>query len=987
MLTDDQPAVDPDTGDGHPVDLEHSDLAPVLEQLIGPGLADLARRLDSIAQLSDAERQAVSEGTAAALRQEVWRKVSRVLVLELNAARVTGQLTAATPRERWHEWLTTATTPGFWDSLTGRYPTMVSRLRRMIDHRCAAAARMAERFVADRDAVAELSGATPRLVRLTPGEGDSHQGGETVMTLELVDGRVHYKPRPLEVDHELGRLLNRLLADQPYSTRLRVPRVVCRDGYGWAEHIAHRYCAGDDELRAFYYGIGQWLALMRLLSASDLHAGNVIAAGPVPVVVDCETLFTPQDPPPASGFGAAADRATQLVNNSVLRTGLLPVRGQSLALRGADISATGHLPGQQPRLRVPTMVGIGTDEAHLDFTTVPVPPAANHPAATPALDRHWTDVLDGFGALTDRLQELDRSGELEQLLTPFRDCQIRVVTRDTVVYVELARMLWHPVSLHREARARRRAIDVLIKQGRAAPLASVDPVVIDAEVTELLTGDIPVFTTVARDGRLTGPHGVSTGQARDLVDTALRRWRALDPAVDRVVTRSAVVSAYLNDSGPQGTLDEHGRQDQHHLLPSDHVVSDPDDPRRRTAAAQVMRRLIDGALRAEDRTVSWVALVLDATGWRIRPLSADLYSGVAGVAVALAAYRAESLAGRADPVPEVEPLLEDAVRTLRTYEEQTAQQRASAETAVRPEPPGAYVGLASRIWSWLLLREFGGVDVDEALGHAQALAELIPESVAVDDTYDVLYGMAGAVVPLLGLADLTGKDRWRWEAEQIGERLAAQARHSEHGARWPSERAPDGLGGFAHGVSGIGWALDRLAVATGQARFAELADAALRYEESLYTPDLGGWRDLRKPREVSQWWCHGAAGIGIMAADLWRHHGGQRWHDALRRAAGLCWRTGFGLTHTVCHGDLGSWELMSSALAAGAGPDGVERATLDGLVLSSLTEHGPRCHATVDVFVPGLMHGLSGVAYQLLRMHPDSRLPSLLLPDPGRGHA
>ena len=41
----------------------------------------------------------------------------------------------------------------------------------------------------------------------------------------------------------------------------------------------------------------EMLSLMRLLSGSDLHAENLIAHGPHPVVVDCETLFTPKPQP------------------------------------------------------------------------------------------------------------------------------------------------------------------------------------------------------------------------------------------------------------------------------------------------------------------------------------------------------------------------------------------------------------------------------------------------------------------------------------------------------------------------------------------------------------------------------------------------------------------------------------------------------------------------------------------------------------------
>lgn len=34
-----------------------------------------------------------------------------------------------------------------------------------------------------------------------------------------------------------------------------------------------------------------------------------------------------------------------------------------------------------------------------------------------------------------------------------------------------------------------------------------------------------------------------------------------------------------------------------------------------------------------------------------------------------------------------------------------------------------------------------------------------------------------------------------------------------------------------------------------------------------------------------------------------------------------------------------------------------------------------------DAFSPGLMAGAGGVAYQLLRLHPECDLPSVLLPD------
>jgi lantibiotic modifying enzyme len=47
-------------------------------------------------------------------------------------------------------------------------------------------------------------------------------------------------------------------------------------------------------------------------------------------------------------------------------------------------------------------------------------------------------------------------------------------------------------------------------------------------------------------------------------------------------------------------------------------------------------------------------------------------------------------------------------------------------------------------------------------------------------------------------------------------------------------------------------------------------------------------------------------------------------------------------------------------------------------LLTTLERDGPVCGLMREAFVPGLLAGLGGVAWQLLRAHPESRLPSIL---------
>ena len=941
------------------------EFARSLECLVEPSLDDLSHKLRSVSGLAESEQAAIRAGAATALYESAHRKVSRVLLLELNAARITGRLEASDSVARWAEFVEMASSPQFWDSLNRHYPPLLSRLDTILAGRCAAALALGRRLAGDRDALAASPwGSSGSLSQVSFGAGDSHQGGHTVAILHLTDRAIVYKPRSVAVDAVLGEALSQVLCEVPALTRIRVPRVMPRDGYGWAEFVSHRYCSGAAELASFYRGIGHWLGVMHLLGGTDLHAENVIACGPVPVVVDCETLFTPAHKAPASGFGIAPDRARELVSMTVLRTGMLPSRGTALGWRGVDISAAGSLAGEQPVVELPAIVAAGTDTARLGTKPADLAIGSSHPSPRPVLAEYWRHVLDGFAEATNALWSMDRAGTLAPLLDRFADCTIRMVLRSTEAYLELARMLWHPVSLHDPGAAADRAAELLAGMARYVPGAPDDPEVIAAEIADLLDGDVPYFRTTPRHGRLEGPRGTSWLPEQDLVRGALDRWRTADFQRDSQVIQAALVSAYLNDG----------------WLPNERQLStiqrrdDDLDRRRRRIAAMLIRQLRDAAVRGEDGTVTWIAPVLRTTGWSVQPLSQDLYGGLPGLAILLAAYQREHAAGRADEVGDVAGLLAAVLRTIRAAEDKNTAVRL-AEKGLRPPPAGGYIGLGSQIWAWLTLRAWG-VAGSDALDRARAHARQLPAAIAAQDRFDQLTGMAGAIVPLLQLAATTEEDEWARQAIDIGARLLGAALVKDGTLRWPSEHWPDGIGGFAHGATGIGWALAHLALATGQARFTDAARAAFAFEEALYDPAAGAWTDLRNPDGIAESaaWCHGAVGIGISAADLAR----RGWAGAAAltaRAAVVAARNGLGYNHTLCHGDLGCWELLSQGLA------GLDRSGLDAQMITSLEDNGPVSGLAANAYSPGLFAGLGGIAYQLLRLHPHSDLPSVLTLD------
>jgi lantibiotic modifying enzyme len=330
--------------------------------------------------------------------------------------------------------------------------------------------------------------------------------------------------------------------------------------------------------------------------------------------------------------------------------------------------------------------------------------------------------------------------------------------------------------------------------------------------------------------------------------------------------------------------------------------------------------------------------------------------------------------GRADAVDGVQEALEGVLKVWRNTEE------------ARPaEAVGGFIGLGSQVLAWLTLHALQPQSDCLAMAVRQGYA-MERWDLANERVLDILEGVAGAVVPALRLAEATGDARWLDLAARAGRRLEQAAIVDARGARWPASVFNEPIGGFAHGATGIGWALTRLGLseAGGTAerrRWLALGDRAFDFEESLYRPEFGNWIDVRKPesRDFPNTWCHGSVGIGLAACDLYARTGGERHLDTLRRAVQAARRGGWGYSHTLCHGDLSMWELMVRAgqvapdlLPAQAMPD-------SAVILSSIEEHGIVGGLARDAFTPGFMSGISGSIHQLVRMHPDCRLPSPLL--------
>jgi len=91
---------------------------------------------------------------------------------------------------------------------------------------------------------------------------------------------------------------------------------------------------------------------------------------------------------------------------------------------------------------------------------------------------------------------------------------------------------------------------------------------------------------------------------------------------------------------------------------------------------------------------------------------------------------------------------------------------------------------------------------------------------------------------------------------------------------------------------------------------------------------------------------------------------------------------GFGASHSLCHGDFGNLELLQQASEALGSPERGQLERLTATILERIDRLGWPCGNPLGVESTGLMTGLAGIGYGLLRRAEPTRVPSVLTLSP-----
>jgi type 2 lantibiotic biosynthesis protein LanM len=804
---------------------------------------------------------------------------------------------------------------------------------------------------------------------------EPHNRRRSVLAVTFSQGlTLVYKPRTVELEQNYFQLLA-WCNQQPDLLPSRLLTVVDRQTHGWMEFVEQIPCPSVDAACRYYERAGMLLCLLYVLQGNDCHEENLIANGEHPVLIDLETLLHPRvrESEPENESDALPEDPFV---DSVLGCGLLP-QWELVGEDGQVEDVSGLGGGGESPIAMRRLIWEKVNQDTMRPTYQEETPKCQQ--NTLWLDdrkvcpgEYTEELVTGFEKMYRCLLE-NRAALLapDGLLTLFAGRSNRFLFRPSDVYGQLLMRTIHP-KLLQQGIDRSIELESLARVFLALSEKPAHWSIFTAEITALERMDVPFFTANSSSDALSVEEGEDVPHffREASYDRVRARLEQLDE--ENLTLQSELIRGALYSSQASGMITltgenvEDGEPEEMSFTPAEAIEM----------AKNIALTLQTRGRRGATGQVNWIGLTYlpKARRYQLQPLGDNLYDGNHGIALFLAAL------ARITGEGEWRQLALDAVRD--SLDRYRTLDPAIASRLVSEIGIGAGSGVGSIIYCLAQMARFLD-EPDLATVAGQLARVLTPEAIALDRSFDLISGTAGAIISLLALHGVENDDSLVERAIHCGDHLLASRVIGRCGWRaWPVING-ELTTGLSHGAAGIALALLRLYGVSGEERFLDGAREAIAFEDSLLDLRRHNWQDLESAPEFLSSWCHGAPGIGLARI------GGLSLLDTaeIRRdiesALKTTLDTGLPPIDHLCCGNFGRIETLLVASERLARPDlGAIAYQQAGRRVALARRRGNFAltggvNNAIDV--PGFFQGMAGIGYQLLRLGTPHRIPSVLL--------
>lgn len=750
------------------------------------------------------------------------------------------------------------------------------------------------------------------------GTGDSHNHGRTVSIVTTDAGKFVYKPHSMMID-----LAMREIAQRFFSEFLYVPKTVDCGSFGFCEFVENKPETTAEGAARYYYRMGGFAAVARMLCSTDLHVENMICFNGFPTPIDGEMMLSPRFP------GAEKSDEREYLRSTVLRSCLMPHR-----IKNHEVS---FLFSQTP-----------------DNVSAPLINGRNQ-----TLDSYLEPFLEGFRAAY-RLGQTHQE-ELLEIIHNLHDFPVRIVIVATRIYAGILRKsrMWKWVTMPDRSTAIRNALLESITEGQRRDFMNI-------EADCLLEGDVPYFYARVDGTALLYLDGVAAENyfalsPRDNAEQCIRRLSEEDMELHCRLFRLSTHKVVRPNPKPVQNA------------PAEPLLTDVEC----RARAEELARSIMGELLTTPRgeTICF-SKVPESDGTMLLSF-ANLMNGVHGIGIFFAAMmkntRDEALKNR------LRIALDGIIHTMRKDLE---QQITAKDDAGNNDGYGMAAGLTGYLMAANLIRKYTGNEACAELCQdiMAALEKITPKPL----NPDIVDGPSAALKLLCITPELRAYPGAEHLMNKLADQLLEMRETEEltvNPRLWRTINPEQFISGAAHGQSGIGTALYIAGKLLNRRDLLEAADDALGYEAKLYSPQLRGWPDLRRialPEESMHGYCSGAPGIGANALQ----RGTEDAYGLLPLAIDSCLNHKLLPLDHLCCGNSASIDFL---LEAGRQMNRQDLIVKSRELLTTISRRADANGGyqfirgdALPVDVPSLFFGNAGVGYTLLRQI-DPELTTLML--------
>ena len=300
-----------------------------------------------------------------------------------------------------------------------------------------------------------------QIISVSADGADSHSHGRMTLCVTTEQGRFFYKPHACPMDELFARLLK--LFDVKFT---HTPDMIIQPEYGIFSEIHHSPLESPADVDTYYYNFGYLTALLYVLGASDMHAENIIADGTFPVIIDYETLLTPE-------FNTALDKSErERQRGNVNNTSFFSFASDS-------VSRINILPFMlASRIQIsPLITNLENGKSLPIFGD-----------RTPNIFGHEESFYGGFHDGYHYIYTIRE--DILSVLSEYKNSLIRNVLRHTSYYATLMGKMYRPAAL-KDPHVRQEIFNKLYRS--LSDKNDSTKAIVEYEIQSMLEGDIPIY--------------------------------------------------------------------------------------------------------------------------------------------------------------------------------------------------------------------------------------------------------------------------------------------------------------------------------------------------------------------------------------------------------------------------------------------------------------------------------------------------------------